>query len=186
MQNGIAQIVEKHPLIPVVTINQIDDVDSIAKKLIAKSIGCVEVTLRTNVSWEAIALFKQKYGDRLSIGVGTVTTSHDVDLCVKSQVDFIVSPGTSQELNEAMLNSGIPFLPGVSTPSEIITGIGYGWGFMKFFPAHLFGGLKALKVYHSLFKEIKFCPTGGINANNYQDYLELKNVIAVGGSWLTA
>ena len=186
MQNGIAQFLEKHPLIPVVTINQLDEVDSIAKKLMDRSIGCVEVTLRTNVSWEATALFKKKYGELISVGVGTITALQDVDLCMQSNVDFIVSPGASQELSEGMMNSGIPFLPGVSTPSEIITGIGYGWGFMKFFPAHLFGGLQALQVYQSLFKEIKFCPTGGINAQNYQDYLNLKNVVAVGGSWLTS
>jgi 2-dehydro-3-deoxyphosphogluconate aldolase/(4S)-4-hydroxy-2-oxoglutarate aldolase len=81
-------------------------------------------------------------------------------------------------------SSGIPFLPGVSTPSEIIQGLNRGWTFFKFFPADLFGGIKALKTYGAIFSQAKFCPTGGINGENANDFLQLNNVLSVGGSWL--
>ena len=96
----------------------------------------------------------------------------------------MVSPGISMELSTSFENSGIPFIPGVSTPSEIISGLQLGWDTFKFFPAHLFGGLDALKTYGQVFPQVKFCPTGGIKAETYNEYLKLPNVISVGGSWL--
>jgi len=88
------------------------------------------------------------------------------------------------ELSSSFENSGIPFIPGVATPSEIILGLQLGWDTFKFFPAHLFGGLEALKTYGQVFPEVQFCPTGGIKAETYKHYLSLPNVMSVGGSWL--
>jgi len=186
MQNNIEKLLKENPLIPVVTIDRLDQIDAIYQKLHAKNIRCIEITLRTAVAWDAIALFKEKYGDVLKIGVGTIVSPDDILKCVQLNVDFMVSPGLTSSMIQQFDFSGIPFLPGVSTPSEIIRGIDMGWRVFKFFPADLFGGVKALKLYGQIFSDVTFCPTGGINQENYQDYLALKNVLAVGGSWLTS
>ena len=96
----------------------------------------------------------------------------------------MVSPGLSSGLASHFEDSGIPFILGVATPSDIINGIQFGWDTFKFFPAHLFGGLNALKTYGQVFPQIKFCPTGGITEDSSQSYLALENVISIGGSWL--
>jgi 2-dehydro-3-deoxyphosphogluconate aldolase/(4S)-4-hydroxy-2-oxoglutarate aldolase len=185
MQNNIEKVLKSHSLIPVVTIHKIEEVDSIYECLNAQNIHCVEITLRTDISWEAIELFKTKYGSTFSVGVGTITSEKAIKRCVDLNVDFMVSPGLSPGMIEPFEKSGIPFLPGVSTPSEIIFAMELGWRYMKFFPAHLFGGINALKTYGSLFQDVTFCPTGGINLENHKDFLALPNVISVGGSWLT-
>lgn len=184
MQNNIEKLLKENPLIPVVTIDSLDQIDAIYHKLLAQNIRCIEITLRTDVAWEAISLFKEKYGDTFKVGVGTITSPEDILKCVQLKVDFLVSPGLTSSLIPPFDLCGIPFLPGVSTPSEIIRGIDMGWRVFKFFPADLFGGIKALKLYGNIFSDVSFCPTGGINQENYQDYLALKNVWAVGGSWL--
>lgn len=184
MQNNIEQLLRKHPLIPVVTISHLDEIDGIYAKLCAQGVSCIEITLRTAVSWEAIEVFKQRYGHEFQVGVGTIVSKEDIAKCVVLDVDFMVSPGLSTSMIQAFEKSGIPFLPGVSTPSEIITAMDSGWRYFKFFPADLFGGVKALSTYGAIFSEVKFCPTGGINESNYQEFLSLDNVISVGGSWL--
>ena len=183
LQNNIEAILKANPLIPVVTIENLDQVDEVYEKLSSQGINCIEITLRTEIAWEAIALFKERHPD-FQVGVGTIISSEDILKCVKLKVDFMVSPGLTASMIQQFDFSGIPFLPGVSTPSEIIRGIDMGWRVFKFFPADLFGGAKALKVYSNIFKNVSFCPTGGINKENYQSYLDLKNVISVGGSWL--
>ena len=185
LQNGIANIVEKHQMIPVVTVHDVNEVDTIAKTILARSVNCVEVTLRSAVAWDAIHVFQEKYGDQLLVGVGTVLTEENVERCSKSKVDFIVSPGLTRNMVKAMDASSIPFLPGVATPSEIVLAMELGCGFLKFFPSNLFGGLEAVRSYGKLFRGIKFCPTGGINSENYKDFLALDNVVSVGGSWLS-
>ncbi|MFT6501552.1 MAG: 2-dehydro-3-deoxyphosphogluconate aldolase/(4S)-4-hydroxy-2-oxoglutarate aldolase [Crocinitomicaceae bacterium] len=186
LQNNIEALLKANPLIPVVTIESLDEVDVVYENLSSQGINCVEITLRTEIAWEAIALFKEKYGPAFKVGVGTIISPDDILKCVKLKVDFMVSPGLTSSMIQQFDFSGIPFLPGVSTPSEIIRGIDMGWRVFKFFPADLFGGAKALKVYGNIFKDVSFCPTGGINKDNYQEYLDLKNVMAVGGSWLTS
>jgi 2-dehydro-3-deoxyphosphogluconate aldolase/(4S)-4-hydroxy-2-oxoglutarate aldolase len=184
IQNNIEKILKENPLIPVATIDNLSQVDEFYTILTDQGINCIEITLRTDIAWEAIALFKEKYGDHFKVGVGTIVTPEDILKCVKLKVDFMVSPGLTSSMIQQFDFSGVPFLPGVSTPSEIIRGIDLGWEFFKFFPADLFGGAKALKTYGSIFKNVTFCPTGGINGDNYKDYLELGNVMSVGGSWL--
>jgi 2-dehydro-3-deoxyphosphogluconate aldolase / (4S)-4-hydroxy-2-oxoglutarate aldolase len=183
-QFNIEHLLNGNPLIPVVTINALSEVDTVYTQLKSSGISCIEITLRTAVSWEAIQLFKERYGDHFSVGVGTVVSVKDIERCKELQVDFLVSPGVSDTMIKALNTCGIPFLPGVATPSEIIRGLEAGWKVFKFFPADLFGGIKALKTYGSVFSEAKFCPTGGINESNYKDFLALENVLSVGGSWL--
>jgi 2-dehydro-3-deoxyphosphogluconate aldolase/(4S)-4-hydroxy-2-oxoglutarate aldolase len=185
MQNNILTILEENPLIPVVTIHDLNDLEKIYVKLKSKNVRSIEITLRTPVSREAIKLFKAKYGDDFKVGVGTIVRAEDIQFCVDSQVDFMVTPGLVPAMVGPLEKSGIPFISGVSTQSEIIQGMEYGWTFFKFFPATIFGGVEALKTYSAIFPSVKFCPTGGINERNYKDYLALDNVISVGGSWLS-
>ena len=184
VQNNIASILAKNPIIPVVTINKLEEIDGIVHALLEKNIHCIEVTLRTAIAFEAIQVIKEKYASELSVGVGTVISSAQIQKAKQVGVDFIVSPGISKELAQELMDSKIPFIPGVATPSDIILGLQMGWNFFKFFPANLFGGLPALKTYQLVFPNVVFCPTGGINEATYPDYLALENVQSVGGSWM--
>lgn len=184
MQNNIAEILEANPLIPVVTINSENEVDQYYTKLKENGISCIEITLRTDYAWEAIALFKKKYGSEFKVGVGTVVTGMQIHKAIESKVDFIVSPGLTTSLVQLLESSNIPFITGVSTPSEIMKAMEIGWKYLKFFPANIFGGVKTMKAFGAIFPELKFCPTGGVDESNYNEYLALDNVISVGGSWL--
>mmetsp|Transcript_19742 Transcript_19742/g.22871 ORF Transcript_19742/g.22871 Transcript_19742/m.22871 type:complete len:189 (+) Transcript_19742:668-1234(+) len=184
IQNNIESVLKNHSRIPVATISKMEEVDIYYEKLKSQGISCIEITLRNDIAWDAIALFKEKYGHEFQVGVGTIVSPDDILNCVKLKVDFMVSPGLTSSMIQQFDFSGIPFLPGVSTPSEIIRGIDSGWQFFKFFPAHLFGGAQALETYSGIFKDVRFCPTGGINGENFEEYLALNNVMSVGGSWL--
>jgi 2-dehydro-3-deoxyphosphogluconate aldolase/(4S)-4-hydroxy-2-oxoglutarate aldolase len=116
--------------------------------------------------------------------MGTVVSVSQIDKAVELGIDFMVSPGLNASLAPAFESSGIAFIPGVVTPSEIIEGLQFGWDTFKFFPANLFGGLAALKAYGQVFPAVKFCPTGGIIEETHPDYLALDNIISVGGSWM--
>lgn len=184
IQNNIEQILTDNPLIPVATIKDLSEVDRFYRHLKEQGISCIEITLRTEIAWEAAQMFKEKYGDEFKVGVGTIVSPSDILKCAELELDFMVSPGLTASMVQQFEHSGIPFLPGVSTPSEIIQGLGLGWKYFKFFPADLFGGTKALKTYGNIFKEAVFCPTGGVGKNNFEEYLALNNVQSVGGSWL--
>ncbi len=183
-QNNIREVLEKHQIVPVVTINNEAEIDGIINGLRAKGIFCIEVTLRTPYALTAIELIKAKYGNQVSVGVGTVVSKEQIEAVKALMVDFIVSPGINADLGDYLMESGIPFIPGVATPSDIILGMQMGWDTFKFFPANLFGGIDALKTYGQVFPSVIFCPTGGINNETYPSYLDLKNVISVGGSWM--
>jgi 2-dehydro-3-deoxyphosphogluconate aldolase/(4S)-4-hydroxy-2-oxoglutarate aldolase len=183
-QFNIREVLAKNLIVPVVTINQLNQVDAIAESLIDQGITCIEVTLRTPVAYDAIAYLKKNYFNKLTIGVGTIISKEQLKKVEALEVDFIVSPGLMEYLAEDLQKAKIPFIPGVVTPSEIMRGIELGYDTFKFFPAEIFGGTKTLKTYSSLFPDIKFCPTGGINHSNYKEYLTLPNVICVGGSWV--
>lgn len=183
-QNNIREILKNHPIIPVVTFHNIDEIEQIIQLLLSKEITCIEVTLRTPVSFEAISVIKKRYGHFLCVGVGTVVHKNQIAKVKELQLDFIVSPGISKEMSKLLEDSGIPFIPGVTTPSEIMLGLELGWDTFKFFPANLFGGAAALKAYGNVFPHVKFCPTGGINVKTVTEYQSLSNVISIGGSWM--
>jgi 2-dehydro-3-deoxyphosphogluconate aldolase/(4S)-4-hydroxy-2-oxoglutarate aldolase len=185
IQNGIRKILENHPLIPVVNITNLDEVGPICELLIQRNIGCIELTLRSDVAIDAIKKAKKDFGSKLEIGVGTLINAAQVRTVQEIGVDFLVSPGSSSKLIDAMSKSGIPFIPGVMSPSEIIQGMEMGLNTFKLFPANIAGGLGALIAYKAVFSEVKFCPTGGISQENYKTILDLENVISVGGSWLS-
>lgn len=183
-QNNIAAVLAKHPLIPVVTIHSEAEIAPMMEKLFALEIACIEITLRTDYAMEAIRRIKEEYGHRISVGVGTVINTDQVDELLAIVPDFIVCPGLTTQLGKHLDASGMAFIPGVSTPSEIMHALENGWDVLKFFPAHLFGGLTALKTYGGVFPSVTFCPTGGIDGSTFDDYLALPNVISVGGSWM--
>ncbi len=184
IQNGIELILKQHKIIPVATINNEDDLNRILNCLLQKKIFIIEITLRTEFAWEAIERFKAINNKQFTVGVGTVIYPHQIEKLKELQVDFMVSPGATKQHINLLKNSGIPFLPGVSTVSEIMFALENDCKFLKFFPADLFGGSKAISVYEQLFPEIKFCPTGGINENTINEYQLLKNVLSIGGSWM--
>jgi len=183
-QNKIRDILCQHALIPVVTFNKLDEIEPMVEKLLSKEIYCIEITLRTDVALDAVQQCKEQFGKEISVGMGTVINEGQIQKALEIGVDFMVSPGINPALFAALENSGIAFIPGVATPSEIMRGLQQDWDTFKFFPAHLFGGVEALKTYGQLFPQVKFCPTGGIDQLTSQSYLELANVISVGGSWM--
>ena len=183
-QNNIREVLAKHPIIPVVTFTKLDEIDAKLEVLLRNNVKCIEITLRTPVAYDAIQKVKEDYGDQFTVGMGTVVLEQQIRKAIELQVDFMVSPGLHGGLAEQLMASKIAFIPGVATPSDIITGLQYEWDTFKFFPAFLFGGVEALKTYGQVFPHLKFCPTGGLTKESYLDYLALENVISVGGSWL--
>lgn len=184
VQNGIETILKNNPVIPVATIHNAEELESIITKIQAAGINCIEITLRTEYALEAIKQLKMKAIPRFFVGVGTVIRLEQVEQVKALEVDFIVSPGITEKLSKALAASGIPYIQGVSTVSEIMLGMEENCAFFKFFPANLSGGIEALKAYGQLFPTVKFCPTGGITENTYASYLAEKNIISVGGSWM--
>jgi 2-dehydro-3-deoxyphosphogluconate aldolase/(4S)-4-hydroxy-2-oxoglutarate aldolase len=182
-QNNIQEVLKNHPLIPVVTIHSEAEIEEIINALRSRNVYCIEVTLRTDFAFEALRIIKEKYTD-ITLGVGTVISTEQIDELVKIGVDFVVSPGLTSKLYYHFMASKLPFIPGVSTPSEIIQAVEYGCDTLKFFPANLFGGIMALKTYGNVFPSVKFCPTGGVSESTFEEYLALDNIISVGGSWM--
>jgi 2-dehydro-3-deoxyphosphogluconate aldolase/(4S)-4-hydroxy-2-oxoglutarate aldolase len=183
-QNGIETVINGHQIIPVVTIERAQEIDPIIERLLTNGIRIIEVTLRTDFALEGIERIKKQYGDDIVVGAGTVIRPDQIERLAQIGIDFMVSPGLSSDLADAMDQSGIAFLPGVATPSEIIACVGRGYNVLKFFPAELFGGIPALKTYGQVFPSVQFCPTGGITQDTYPSYLSLSNVVSVGGSWM--
>ena len=183
-QNGIRKLLLDNPVVPVVKIQSLEEVEPLITALQNNNINCIEITLRTDCAVEAIKLAKKCCNDNFSVGVGTVVNTKQLAELVDAEVDFIVLPGLQKELVSALQDIDIPFLPGVVTPSEMMEALRLGWDTLKFFPANIAGGLGALKTYGQVFPQIKFCPTGGITKENYPEYLDLENVISVGGSWI--
>jgi 2-dehydro-3-deoxyphosphogluconate aldolase/(4S)-4-hydroxy-2-oxoglutarate aldolase len=184
VQNNIEAVLKANSKIPVVTFHQLNEVEEVVHKLVAQDIHCIEITLRTAIAAEAIQHCQQIAPEGFSVGVGTIAQAEQVQLCKELGVDFMVSPGSPAALVQQMQASGIPYLPGVMTPTEILSAMALDCYFLKLFPFNLAGGAKAVKTYGGVFPAVKFCPTGGVNADNFQSLLDMKNVLSVGGSWL--
>tara|TARA_B100000795_G_scaffold70352_1_gene49258 strand:- start:1842 stop:2429 length:588 start_codon:yes stop_codon:yes gene_type:complete len=182
MKNNIREILVLNPLVPVVTFHENDDPLAFMEFLLKQNVNCIEITLRTNSGLSAIESIKKEF-DTVKVGAGTVINGDQVKILRDLGADFMVSPGTTKKLIKEFINSEVPFINGVSTASEIILAKELGLNTLKFFPAHLYGGIDAIKMFGQLFPDVKFCPTGGINEQSSKEYLEQSNVIAVGGSW---
>ena len=173
-----------HRVIPVLVLNEPKKAEEIGNALVESGLPLVEVTLRTDSAWEAIEIFKGIPG--LSVGVGSVTKPEQLTRAAALELDFAVSPGMDLELVDAALNLGLPYLPGVATPSEMMQGLQRGLTHLKFFPAETLGGIKAIQAMSAPFPSLSFIPTGGISEENAGEYLAQANVPAVGGSWMVS
>jgi 2-dehydro-3-deoxyphosphogluconate aldolase/(4S)-4-hydroxy-2-oxoglutarate aldolase len=171
------------PVVPVIVINNLDHAVPLAKALVAGGVKVLEVTLRTSVAIEAIRKIAQEVPDAV-VGAGTVATEDDLHAVAEAGGVFAISPGLTPTLLTAAINGPIALIPGISTASELMFGMEYGLREFKFFPAEAAGGIKMIKSIGGPFPQATFCPTGGISPDNYKNYLELKNVACVGGSWL--
>ena len=170
-------------VIPVVVIEKIEDAVPLAIALVEGGLNVLEITLRTPVAIEAIKEMKQALPHSI-IGSGTVIDIDTMQASLDAGVDFMVSPGTTTELLEAVAQNSAPLLPGASTPSEVMNLLSKGFEAMKFFPAVAAGGVNMLKSIGGPLPQVTFCPTGGINLANASEFLALPNVACVGGTWM--
>lgn len=178
-----SDIVSIAPVIPVVVLEDPDAAVPLARALADGGIGVIELTLRTPQALAAIHLIAAEVPD-VVVGAGTVLTGEDVAASVSAGAQFLVSPGTSPQLWGTVEDAPIPFLPGVSTPSEALLARERGYVVQKFFPAEASGGVRMLSSLSGPLPDLRFCPTGGIGPRNVADYLALDNVDCVGGSWI--
>ncbi|GAA1752708.1 bifunctional 4-hydroxy-2-oxoglutarate aldolase/2-dehydro-3-deoxy-phosphogluconate aldolase [Nonomuraea bangladeshensis] len=172
------------PVIPVVVIEDAATAVPLARALVAGGLPAIEVTLRTPAAREAIARIAAEVPEA-TVGAGTVRTAEDIAASAAAGARFLVSPGTTPSLVEALEASGVPYLPGVATVSEVMALAERGIKELKFFPAEAAGGVPYLKALSGPLPDVRFCPTGGIRATTAADYLALPNVGCVGGTWLT-
>jgi len=182
MSRAIEKLLDGIPVIPVLALTDVDTAPALANALIEGGLPALEITLRTPQAFDVIAAIKDAC-PRAIVGAGTVNTAEQVELCARAEVDFMVSPGLYQPLLQVARETSIPYLPGVATASEVLEAINEGLTACKFFPAQQSGGIAMLKALAGPYGEMIFCPTGGINADNFRDFLALGNVFCVGGSW---
>ncbi|MEH6566180.1 MAG: bifunctional 4-hydroxy-2-oxoglutarate aldolase/2-dehydro-3-deoxy-phosphogluconate aldolase [Halopseudomonas sp.] len=171
-------------LLPVISIEREADVLPLADALAAGGITTLEITLRTSLGLPAIELLRRER-PQLRIGAGTVTNAAQFQAVEQAGAHFVVTPGITEELLQLGLRSRIPLLPGIATASEILAGYRLGYRRFKVFPAEVLGGAALLRSFAGPFKDVRFCPTGGIGQQNIDQYLALDNLLAVGGSWVT-
>ena len=180
--NNFQETCKQAKVIPVIAIDKLEDAVPLAEALVAGGLSVLEVTLRTPIALEAIKLMKHLEG--ACVGAGTVLHPKAAEQAQKAGAEFLVSPGASPSLLRELKNIQVDFLPGVANPSDIMQLLDFGIDFMKFFPAEINGGTKAIKAFQGPFAEVKFCPTGGIVKAKAPEYLSLENVVCVGGTWI--
>ncbi|MBQ6829946.1 MAG: bifunctional 4-hydroxy-2-oxoglutarate aldolase/2-dehydro-3-deoxy-phosphogluconate aldolase [Clostridia bacterium] len=168
--------------IPVVVIKELSETDTILTALKNNGINCAEITFRTACAAEAIAYAVKHYPD-MSIGAGTVINAEQCEAALAAGAQFIVSPGLSVAVANICNERNVPYYPGCVTPTEIMQALELGITTVKFFPANIYGGLKALKALAAPFPQIKFIPTGGVDRNNIDEFLAFDKVAAIGGSF---
>ncbi|APS21903.1 bifunctional 4-hydroxy-2-oxoglutarate aldolase/2-dehydro-3-deoxy-phosphogluconate aldolase [Streptomyces parvus] len=178
-----ASVLDLAPVVPVVVLHDAADAVPLARALVAGGLPAIEVTLRTPAALESIRAMAAEVPGAV-VGAGTVISPEHVRETVAAGARFLVSPGWTDALLEAMKASGLPFLPGVSTTSEVVALLERGVMEMKFFPAEAAGGTAYLKALSAPLPQARFCPTGGISLASAPSYLALPNVGCVGGSWM--
>ena len=177
-----AKVCNLAPVVPVLVLDDASKAAGLAKALVAGGLPALEVTLRTPAALEAISEMATVAGG--VVGAGTLLTSQDVENAKKAGATFGVSPGATDRLLDACEANDLPLLPGISTASEAMRLLERGYSVQKFFPAEANGGAPALKSIGGPIPQVKFCPTGGVNLKNANDYLSLSNTLCVGGSWV--
>jgi len=171
------------PVVPVLTVSNVEHAAPLAQALYKGGIKFVEVTLRTDSALEVISEMKAAQPE-LVVGAGTILTPSDLEATLKAGSEFSVSPGCTPNLAKALLDSGVPSFPGIATASEALQRMEEGFEVVKFFPAEKIGGASALKALVAPLQNLKVMPTGGVSPSNMMTYLSIPNVVAVGGGWL--
>ncbi|WQV01750.1 bifunctional 4-hydroxy-2-oxoglutarate aldolase/2-dehydro-3-deoxy-phosphogluconate aldolase [Helicobacter pylori] len=184
MQDKVLEVLQISPIVPVVVIEDLKDAVPLAQSLVEGGIPIIEVTLRSNCALEAIELIAKNV-PKMRVGAGTILNSNQLEQAQNRGAEFLISPGLTPSLLEYAKKKDMPLIPGVSSSSEVMQALELGYNALKFFPAEYCGGAKLLNAFNGPFKGVKFCPTGGISADNMRSYLALENVLCVGGSWLT-
>lgn len=183
MKQTLASILNANPVVPVVTPLSVESTVKVARALVAGGVNTIEITLRTDCALDAIQAVKDSDID-ITLGVGTIINGAMIHTLNDIGVDFGVSPGLTNGILQTAKKTNFNLLAGVATPSELIKGMSYGFKYFKIFPANAIDSKGLLKAFNATFPGIKFCPTGGVSADSFNDYLSLPNVVCVGGSWL--
>lgn len=180
----IAEIAAMGPVIPVLAFDSVEQGVSVCQALYEGGVKVYEITLRTSAG---LGVIERMAGWRedIAVGVGTLVSPQQCRAAAAAGASFGVSPGLSAALDGAAREAGLPLLPGVMTPTDIVAALALGYRELKFFPAVQAGGLAMLKAFHGPFPDVRFCPTGGIDAHSAPQFLAQPNVMCVGGSWLT-
>ena len=179
----VKDLLARGPVIPVIVLQRVEDAAPLARALLAGGCTVAEVTLRTGAAVASIELLVREFPD-MAVGAGTLKSRADVYRVQEVGAAFGVSPGFTEEIHLGAQEAGLPLLPGVCTPSEVLHARSLGYRQLKFFPAEQAGGVPMLKAWVSVFDDMRFCPTGGITPALAPSYLSLPNVACVGGSWL--
>ena len=180
--NAIEQI-KNIKLVPVVTINKLDDVNPILSALLEGNVPIAEICFRTDCAEAAIKMAVKDFPQML-IGAGTVINEEQAMSAIQAGAQFVVSPGFDEGVLDVCKKHNIPYLPGAVTPTEIMNLINNDIKIIKFFPAGVYGGLKAIKALSAAFPQVQFLPTGGVDNTNLKEYIQCPAVFAIGGSWL--
>lgn len=180
----IHEICTLGPVMPVIEIDDAEMAAPLAEALSEGGIHVLEITLRTPAALKAIETVAKLPG--VYVGAGTILSPKDMQLAKNAGAAFVVSPGYTIEMIEASKEMDFPFLPGAVTPSEMISLLNMGFKTQKLFPAEVVGGCRLLKAVSGPLANVKFCPTGGVSPENAPDYLQLPNVVCVGGSWVAS
>lgn len=182
-QDQIAELIRQATVIPVLTIERLEDAVPLARALVAGGVRMLEVTLRTEVAVDAAKAIIAGVPEAI-VGIGTILNGDDLARAEALGAKFGISPGATPELLTAATASRLPFAPGIATASELMQALAHGFDVVKFFPAEQAGGIKALRALAGPFPHVRVCPTGGIGEANAATWLAEPNVLAVGGSWL--
>ncbi len=181
--NEVLEKIQKIGIVPVVVLDDAKDAAPLAKALCEGGLPCAEVTFRTAAAEESIRIMAKEFPEML-VGAGTVLTTEQVDRAVNAGAKFIVSPGLNPTVVKYCVDKGIPVTPGTSNPSDVEMAISLGLDVVKFFPAEQAGGINMIKAMAAPYTQMKFMPTGGINAKNINSYLAFDKILACGGSWM--
>ncbi|MFP5336155.1 MAG: bifunctional 4-hydroxy-2-oxoglutarate aldolase/2-dehydro-3-deoxy-phosphogluconate aldolase [Actinomycetes bacterium] len=182
--SAVLSLLQRAPVVPVVVLEDVDHAVPLARALVEGGLPVVEVTLRTPAALPALRRIADEVPEAV-VGAGTVVLPQDVEAAVEAGAQFLVSPGATPTLLDAMAAVDVPSLPGAATASEVVALVERGVTVAKFFPAKAAGGTAMLASLAGPFPQVRFCPTGGIDLASAPDYLALANVVCVGGSWLT-
>ena len=170
-------------IVPVVVLNRVEDAVPLAGALLKGGITFMEITFRTECAADCIEVISREVPD-MTVGAGTVINVEQAKTAVARGAKFIVSPGLDEETVRWALDNDISVIPGTVTPTEVMKAVGMGLRVLKFFPADVYGGIKAIKALSAPFGQVRFLPTGGVSPDNLKDFISNKAVAAVGGSWV--